>query len=220
MGWLALAGWCATACFFSRGILQWLASERAGRSVAPMSYWWVSLAGAALFGVYSAGRQEWILLAGNLVNASIYGRNLWLGSGKSRSLGDLSARLLILPFLLFVLLVGVAFRPRAQADQDTLWLLCAVLGQSLWSSRFVVQWWASERLHRSHLPRSFWVVSLVGNLLLLSYALHLRDPIFVAGFVLGPFVQARNLYLGRGSSERKGEAHPPSSGEMETHPAP
>jgi lipid-A-disaccharide synthase-like uncharacterized protein len=47
----------------------------------------------------------------------------------------------------------------------------------------------------------FWWLSLAGNALLLAYAVHLRDPIFIAGFVPGPLVQVRNLMLqGRAES--------------------
>ena len=68
-------------------------------------------------------------------------------------------------------------------------------GQALWSSRFVVQWMLSEREARSHLPEAFWWISLSGNSLLLSYAIYLRDPVWIAGLALGPVVQVRNLMI-------------------------
>ena len=71
----------------------------------------------------------------------------------------------------------------------------AFLGQSLFGSRFVVQWYASERSGDAHFPASFWWLSLSGNLLLLAYVVELGDPVFIAGFLPGPLVQARNLWL-------------------------
>jgi lipid-A-disaccharide synthase-like uncharacterized protein len=61
--------------------------------------------------------------------------------------------------------------------------------------RFVVQWLASERLKRSIIPNAFWYFSLAGGATLLAYAIHKRDPVFIAGQGLGLFVYLRNLYL-------------------------
>ena len=61
--------------------------------------------------------------------------------------------------------------------------------------RFVIQWWYSERRKESHFPMLFWWTSLGGNVLLLAYALHLRNPVLIAGFLLGPIVQTRNIVL-------------------------
>jgi lipid-A-disaccharide synthase-like uncharacterized protein len=55
----------------------------------------------------------------------------------------------------------------------------------------------SERAGRSHFPPAFWWLSLAGNGFLLAYALHLRDPVFVLGYLPGPLIQARNLVLAR-----------------------
>ncbi len=59
--------------------------------------------------------------------------------------------------------------------------------------RFAVQWIASERAGRSIVPTAFWVFSIGGGLLLLIYALHRRDPVFIAGQGLGVFIYLRNL---------------------------
>ena len=86
-------------------------------------------------------------------------------------------------------------KARGDWRDSTLWLAVVLSGQALWSSRFVVQWWATERRRESHFPLAFWWLSLAGNSLLLAYALHLADPIYIAGFTVGPFVQVRNLML-------------------------
>ncbi len=75
------------------------------------------------------------------------------------------------------------------------WLLVGFVGQALFASRFLVQWVASERSKRSVVPTAFWWLSLAGGLLLLSYALHRRDPVFVIGQAFGLTVYARNLAL-------------------------
>jgi lipid-A-disaccharide synthase-like uncharacterized protein len=82
---------------------------------------------------------------------------------------------------------------------STIWLVVGFLGQATFSMRFLVQWWRSERAGQSVVPLSFWYLSLAGGLLLLSYAIHRRDPVFVVGQLTGVLVYLRNLHLIRRS---------------------
>ncbi len=90
------------------------------------------------------------------------------------------------------------------------WLVLGFIAQALFASRFVVQWISSERAGPSIVPIAFWYLSLGGAVLLLIYAISIRDPVFILGQSVGGFVYARNLALirrGRGSS-RDPEATP------------
>ena len=205
-GW-QLLGWLGIACFFSRFLVQWLASERAGESVAPRVFWVLSVAGAWLLLLYTLHRGEPVLLAGYVVTLFIYLRNLWLWRrGDVRPLGPVS--LTGLGLAAWALLVWLSFdQLRPGWGDSRLWLAVGAVGQSVWSSRFVVQWVLSEREGHSHFPRAFWWISLVGNALLLAYALRLGDPVWIAGLCLGPVVQVRNLVLiqrtARGAIQRE-----------------
>ncbi len=75
------------------------------------------------------------------------------------------------------------------------WLILGLVGQGMFSARFVIQWLASERAHRSVVPTLFWVFSILGSTILLIYAVHRRDPVFILGQSLGLFIYSRNLYL-------------------------
>lgn len=75
------------------------------------------------------------------------------------------------------------------------WLLLGFGGQAVFMGRFVIQWLASERDRRSVIPVSFWYLSILGALVLFVYALHRRDPVFVAGQGLGVAIYLRNLQL-------------------------
>ena len=194
MTWWQVLGWLGNACFFSRFLVQWLASERAGRSMAPRSFWWLSLTGTAALGAYTATRGEPVLLAGYVINGGIYLRNLCIGRGARRA-----------PSTLFVVVVGLlatvglfvieGIQLRGDVTVAPAWLVVGALGQALWCSRFVLQWVLSERRGRSHFPAAFWWVSLAGNLILLAYTVHLGDPIWIVGILPGPLVQVRNLVL-------------------------
>ncbi len=75
------------------------------------------------------------------------------------------------------------------------WLLVGLLGQAMFSSRFLIQWIASERKKQSVMPTAFWWFSLAGGLCLLSYATFRGDPVFILGQSAGMVVYFRNLIL-------------------------
>ena len=77
----------------------------------------------------------------------------------------------------------------------TLWTLVGFAGQALFMMRFVVQWIASERVKHSVVPEGFWYFSLGGGAVLLIYALHQQDLVFISGQGLGLFIYLRNLYF-------------------------
>ncbi len=80
-------------------------------------------------------------------------------------------------------------------DPSMIWLAVGFLGQACFSARFLVQWIASERRRQSVVPVYFWYFSLAGGVILLAYALHRRDPVFILGQAAGLVIYARNLYL-------------------------
>jgi lipid-A-disaccharide synthase-like uncharacterized protein len=75
------------------------------------------------------------------------------------------------------------------------WLIVGFTGQILFSLRFFVQWLASEKEKKSVIPISFWYFSLGGSFLLLAYAIHRQDPVFILGQSLGFVIYIRNLVL-------------------------
>lgn len=78
---------------------------------------------------------------------------------------------------------------------EMVWLGIGLFGQALFSMRFIVQWFHSEREKRSVVPVQFWYFSLAGGLTLLSYAIYKKDPVFIIGQLSGLFIYARNLYF-------------------------
>lgn len=76
-----------------------------------------------------------------------------------------------------------------------IWLAIGFLGQGLFSMRFLVQWWASERQRKSVIPLAFWYFSIAGGVTLLTYAIYREDPVFIAGQAGGLFIYLRNLYF-------------------------
>ena len=82
-------------------------------------------------------------------------------------------------------------------SDSTPWLVVGLLGQAAFFSRFLVQWIASERAGRSYIPKAFWYLSIVGTLILLVYAVHRAEPVFLLGYLPNSFVYVRNIMLVR-----------------------
>jgi len=78
---------------------------------------------------------------------------------------------------------------------ETLWLLVGFAGQTLFFLRFLIQWIVSEKQKKSVIPLGFWYLSITGALLLLSYAVWRKDPVFILGQSCGILVYSRNLIL-------------------------
>ena len=85
--WWVAVGLVAQLSFSARFIVQWLASEKAGRSVMPVAFWWLSLAGGLTLLSYAFYRQDPVFILGQSTGALIYMRNLWfIYFGKDSSL--------------------------------------------------------------------------------------------------------------------------------------
>jgi lipid-A-disaccharide synthase-like uncharacterized protein len=79
--------------------------------------------------------------------------------------------------------------------KEALWISIGVCGQMLFFLRFFFQWLISEKKRESVIPLCFWYFSIFGGIVLLSYAIYRRDPVFILGQAGGVFIYARNLYF-------------------------
>lgn len=77
------------------------------------------------------------------------------------------------------------------------WIAFGLAGQAVFCGRFLLQWLYSERQRRSVMPLGFWYASIVGSVLLLVFAVHERDPVFILGYCGGLLIYLRNLQLRR-----------------------
>ena len=75
--WLIL-GLTAQLLFTSRMVVQWVASERASKSVVPILFWYLSLAGSTLLLSYSIYKQDPVFIIGQSFGFIVYIRNLIL----------------------------------------------------------------------------------------------------------------------------------------------
>lgn len=91
------------------------------------------------------------------------------------------------------------------------WTAVGLLGQACFSTRFLIQWVASERRRASVIPRAFWFFSLLGSAVLLAYGLHRKDQVIIVGQIPGVFIYARNLWLIYKAEQPQAAATPPAA---------
>jgi lipid-A-disaccharide synthase-like uncharacterized protein len=77
LDWWVILGFLAQGLFTMRFLVQWIASERAGRSVIPLGFWIFSIAGGVLLLVYALYRKDAVFIAGQAFGVFVYLRNLY-----------------------------------------------------------------------------------------------------------------------------------------------
>jgi len=197
--------------FGLRFLIQWYQSERAGQSVVPIAFWRLSLVGNCLMMLHLFIQMQFPLALLQVVNAVISWRNLNLMGvagpvvTTKRTLKILIGLVTVLTavFILHAWFLGqelewfrTPIKPWDQfaAPEATFsWHLLGVVGGILFASRFWVQWWEAERHQNSSLGPSFWWLSLVGNLLSLTYFVRLDDLVNILNTGFGFLPAIRNL---------------------------
>ena len=198
--WLIYSiGFLAQILFSSRLIVQWLTSEKQKKVTTPVLFWSLSLMASFLLFVYGYLRDDFAIMLGQILTYFIYIRNLQLQNQWNKL-----PKLIRWFLFVFPVLIGVYYFNNNVIDVDNLfrneaiplWLLIlGIVSQVVFTFRFVYQWLYSEKKKESSLPFGFWLLSLIGSLLILSYAIIRKDPVLFAGHILGATVYIRNLIL-------------------------
>ncbi len=70
-------GFLGQGMFFMRFLLQWIVSEKKGKSVIPVHFWYFSIAGSLLVLIYAIYRKDPVFILGQILGMFIYSRNLY-----------------------------------------------------------------------------------------------------------------------------------------------
>lgn len=74
--WLAI-GLIGQAFFSARFLVQWIASERRGKSVVPRAFWYFSIGGGLTLLFYAIWRRDPVFILGQGAGLFVYARNLY-----------------------------------------------------------------------------------------------------------------------------------------------
>lgn len=75
--WIAVFGLTAQGIFMSRMMVQWIATERAKRSIIPVPFWWLSIVGATMLLIYGILDRDIVIILAQTFGFLVYARNLW-----------------------------------------------------------------------------------------------------------------------------------------------
>ena len=199
--WIFALGFIAQLLFAARMIVQWVKSEKAGKSLSPVLFWQLSIVGSLLFLFYGILRHDFAIVLGQVLVYFIYIRNLHLKERWNP---------IPLIFRLFVVIAPVLTVGYLLSDTHgnltslltneeipvplKIW---GILGQVIFTLRFFIQWIDSESNNESVLSQRFWLISLVGSLMIIIYAMFRVDPVLLIGQLFGFVIYLRNLMLGK-----------------------
>ena len=199
--WIFAVGFTAQLLFAARMIVQWVKSEKAGKSLSPVIFWQLSILGSMIFLLYGILRHDFAIVLGQILVYFIYVRNLHLQE-QWRPI-PLIFRLIVIiaPIITLVYLLSDNhgnLTSLLKNDEITLPLkIWGSVGQVIFTLRFYVQWFDSEAKNESVLTKRFWFVSILGSFMIIIYAAFRFDPALFLGQLSGLVIYLRNLMLGK-----------------------
>ena len=193
-------GLMAQLLFSARSMVQWVKSERAGRVLSPTLFWQLSLIASFLLIAYGILRDDLVIILGQALSYFIYIRNLQYKHAWKRIPNYFKVSALAFPVVAIAWLSSGSIHNWQDVIHNPtisgVMLTWGGIGQLIFTSRFVYQWYYSEKAQRSVLPLGFWVISILGAGLVTAYGLYRHDPVLILGQVFGLVVYVRNLRIG------------------------
>lgn len=196
-----IIGFAAQFLFSGRLFIQWFISEKNKKVLTPSVFWKLSLIASFLLFVYGYLRNDFSIMLGQAITYFIYIRNLQLQGEWIKLPKVFRIFLYIFP----VLIIIYSYNNNTYDIQKLffneaipLWLLIlGITAQLIFNLRFLYQLIYSEKMKESVLPLGFWILSIIGALLILIYAIIRRDPVLFIGHFIGSLIYARNIILSR-----------------------
>ncbi|MGC9053086.1 MAG: lipid-A-disaccharide synthase N-terminal domain-containing protein, partial [Candidatus Hydrogenedens sp.] len=203
-----LVGITGAVIFFGRFYIQWIWSEKLGRSVIPIIFWYMSSVGSILllgYGVYILSPVGVVSYGFNLL---VYARNLihiWRKQNKLTPFRYYFIHgLVLLAFIVSTVVVCYVFyqkffnvreMAKTHAVRYSLWIFLGLIGQILFAFRFLIQWIATEVKKQSFIPSIFWYLSLLASFLqIISYSFQ-KEWLYAIGLFTTLFIYFRNIWL-------------------------
>jgi len=196
--WIYSVGLIAQVFYTGRVLIKWFLSEKSHKNESPTIYWVFSFIGSILLFVYGWLRDDFSIIFGEFLTYYIYMWNLG-----EKGMFKCVPRWVHLVVTLIPLL-GVAvclhnvsdlFSMKFLNESIPLWLMIfGMSGQAVYKSRFLYQFFYSFKRKESLLPLGFWAISVVGSLMIISYALIRHDWVLLIGqFGIVPSI--RNIMI-------------------------
>lgn len=192
-------GLIAQTLFSGRIIVQWIMSERAKKVVSPTIFWVLSIIASYMLFIYGWLRDDFAIMLGQVIAYYIY---IWNLNEKSvwKKINIIFRILLVVTPVAgvgYIVWDWSLFVSQFLKNEDisTLLIVYGSLGQVIFTCRFIYQFVYSRKHGESLLPSGFWIISLVGSSIIVSYGVFRLDPVIVLGQSFGFVSYIRNLVL-------------------------
>lgn len=205
---ILMLGFTAQLLFSARILIQWIMSERAKKVVSPTIFWALSIVASYMLFMYGWLRNDFAIMLGQVISYYIYIWNLYEKHAWKNLPALLRLLLLLTPVagVIYILsdwelFVSKYFR---NSDIPLLLVIYGSLGQVIFTLRFIYQYFYSRKHKASLLPRGFWLISIIGSAIIVSYGIYRTDLVIILGQSFGFVSYFRNLIILH--KERAGEA--------------
>lgn len=201
-----VVGFLAQILFSARLVIQWIASERAKKVLSPVIFWQLSMLASFMLCIYGWLRNDFAIISGQLISYYIYIWNLRT-KGAWMNFNPLFRAVFVFVPIITILWFLFDWHDTIEhlfiQDNIPSWLIIyGIIGQFTFTLRFVYQWLYSKKAGESLLPSTFWIISLTGSLMIISYAIIRHDPVLILGQSTGVIVYTRNLIIDHKSKKR------------------
>lgn len=196
--WIYCIGFSAQVFFAARVMVQWYLSEKHRQVESPALFWIFSIIGSLILLFYGWLRKDVAILVGEFISFYIYLWNL-----RAKGLFDKMPRFVpglvaLIPLVALVLMLkdfsSFSMDFFQNADVTGPLLVFGIAGQIVFKSRFIFQWFYSVSHRESTLPLIFWIISVIGSLMIIVYGLIRHDWVLVVGQV-GIVASVRNIMI-------------------------
>ena len=198
-------GFFAQLLFTARMLVQWIASERAKKLLSPLLFWRLSMAAAFLLCIYGWLRNDFVIILGQLIAYYIYIWNLKTLNHWEKMPRIMQYTVKLVPIVAIIYFLfdwqETFARLFAQENIPLALMIFGLIGQFTFTLRFIFQWQYSRRAGESALPVMFWVISLIGSAMIITYAVIRKDPVLLLGQTTGFIVYVRNIMIGAREKE-------------------
>ena len=196
--WIYCIGFAAQVFFAARVMVQWYLSEKHRKVESPMLFWLFSIAGSLILLYYGWLRKDLAILTGEFISFYIYLWNLRAKGLFDRVPRIVPALISLVPLAALVLMLGNSSSFSTDffhnADVSGPLLVFGIAGQIVFKSRCIFLVFYSVRHRESSLPMIFWVISVLGSMMIIVYGLIRHDWVLVAGQV-GIVASVRNIMI-------------------------
>ena len=196
--WIYCIGFAAQLFFAARVMVQWYLSEKHRKVESPMLFWLFSIAGSLILLYYGWLRRDLAILVGEFISFYIYLWNLRAKGLFERMPRFVPVLVAAVPLVAVALMLSrsTSFSTDFFRDAEVTGplLVFGIAGQIIFKFRFIFQWFYSVRHGESSLPLSFWIISVLGSLMIIVYGLIRHVWVLVAGQI-GIVASVRNIMI-------------------------